>query len=70
MDILQFLLQLSLFLFSIGIITSFWGADWNVQWVTSGFILFGAVAWVGLCVVARHEDCPFQMFISARPKNL
>jgi hypothetical protein len=71
MDILQFMLQYSLFLFSCGLLGSLWETNPTAVGALAVAVLCGILISITIFISgAISENCPYQTSASTRPRNL
>ena len=71
MDILQFMLQYSLFLFSCGLLGSLWETNPTAVGALAVAVLCGILISITIFIAgAVSENCPYQTSASARPRDL
>ena len=70
MDRLQYMLQLSLFLFAFGIMISLWGDNQSVLVVCMFFFTCGLIILYILTTRRSSEGFPYKSFASVRPRDL
>ena len=71
MDILQFMLQYSLFLFSCGLLGSLWETNPTAVGALAVAVLCGILISITIFISgAISENCPYQTSASARPRDL